>query len=122
MGAGKGGRAWQDGSAPARIVLGDRNGKSSAPVFAARAVQICREHGFQTRLNSPYPGGHILARHGKPERDVHGLQLEICRSLYLDPAHDQLNPGHDQITQLIAAVAQGLAEEAMSPPASLAAE
>ena len=111
-----------DGTAPAKIVLGDRNGKSAAPIFAARAASICRKAGFRTALNTPYPGGHILARHGKPERDVHGLQLEICRSLYLDASHDQPAPGHSGLIELIGRIAEGLAEEAMSPPDSLAAE
>ena len=111
-----------NGTAAAKIVLGDRNGKSAAPVFAARAASICRKAGFRTALNSPYPGGHILARHGKPERDVHGLQLEICRSLYLDAAHDQPVAQHGDLTELIGQIAEGLADEAMSPPDSLAAE
>ncbi|QLC21098.1 N-formylglutamate amidohydrolase [Parasphingopyxis sp. CP4] len=111
-----------DGTAPAKIVIGDRNGKSAAPIFAARTESICREAGFRTTLNSPYPGGHILARHGKPERDIHGLQLELCRSLYLDPSHDQLSLAHERITELIEQIADGLVDEAMSPPDSLAAE
>jgi N-formylglutamate amidohydrolase len=112
----------KDDLAPAEIVIGDRNGKSSAPIFAGRAAQICREFGFRTALNTPYAGGHILARHGRPERDVHGLQLEICRSLYLDRAHDRPGPDFDRITTMIAAVAEGLAAEALSPPDALAAE
>ncbi len=111
-----------DGTAPAKIVVGDRNGKSAAPIFAARAASICREAGFRTALNTPYPGGHILARHGKPERDVHGLQLELCRSLYLDASHDQPSPTYARLTTLIGQIAEGLADEAMSPPDSLAAE
>ena len=112
----------KDGGAPAEIVIGDRNGKSAAPSFAARALEMCRKLGFRTALNTPYAGGHILARHGKPERDVHGLQIEICRSLYLDHTHDQPGPTFDRVSDLIAAIADGLAEEALAPPDALAAE
>lgn len=112
----------KDGQAPAEIVIGDRHGKSSAPAFAGRAVDICRDLGFRTALNTPYAGGHILNRHARPERDVHGLQLEICRSLYLDRAHDQPGPNLQRITAMIAAIADGLASEALSPPDALAAE
>ncbi|WP_299326751.1 N-formylglutamate amidohydrolase [Parasphingopyxis sp.] len=110
------------GTAPAQIVIGDRNGRSAAPSFAARAVDIARRAGLRTTINTPYAGGHILARHGKPERDIHGLQLEICRSLYLDPAHDGLGPEFERIADTVRAIARGLAEEALSPPQSLAAE
>lgn len=112
----------QDGQAPAEIVIGDRHGKSSAPAFAGRAVAICRDRGFRTALNTPYAGGHILNRHARPERDVHGLQLEICRSIYLDRAHDQPGPALQRISALIGAIADGLASEALSPPDALAAE
>lgn len=112
----------RDGMAPAEIVIGDRHGKSSAPAFAGRAVDICRGLGFRTALNTPYAGGHILKRHARPERDVHGLQLEICRSLYLDRAHDQPGPGFARVAAMIAAIANGLADEALSPPDALAAE
>lgn len=112
----------KDGEAPAEIVLGDRHGRSAAPAFAARAAEICRDLGFRTALNTPYAGGHILARHGKPERDIHGLQIEICRSLYLDLDHDQPKPAIDRVTEALAAIADGLADEALSPPDALAAE
>ncbi|MGP1352596.1 MAG: N-formylglutamate amidohydrolase [Parasphingopyxis sp.] len=110
------------GSAPAQIVIGDRNGRSAAPAFPARAVDTARREGFRTTLNTPYAGGHILGRHGKPERDIHALQLEICRSLYLDAAHDRPGPGFERIGAAVRAIADGLAEEALAPPQSLAAE
>jgi len=112
----------RDGQAPAEIVIGDRHGKSSAPAFAGRAVDTCRDLGFRTTLNTPYAGGHILNRHARPERDVHGLQLEICRSLYLDRAHNLPSPNLPHVTALITAIADGLASEALSPPDALAAE
>ncbi|MEO1170404.1 MAG: N-formylglutamate amidohydrolase [Pseudomonadota bacterium] len=110
------------GTAPAQIVIGDRNGRSAAPAFAARAVDTSRGEGFRTALNAPYAGGHILSRHGRPERDIHGLQLEICRSLYLDAAHDRPGPNFNRIANTVRAIADGLADEALAPPQSLAAE
>lgn len=112
----------KNGRPPAEIVIGDQHGKSSAPAFAGRAVDICRDLGFRTALNTPYAGGHILNRHARPERDVHGLQLEICRSLYLDRAHDQPGSNLQRVTAMIAAISDGLVSEALSPPDALAAE
>ncbi|MBC2778259.1 N-formylglutamate amidohydrolase [Parasphingopyxis marina] len=112
----------KSGQAPAEIVIGDRDGQSAAPAFAARISLHCRKQGFRTARNAPYAGGHILARHGRPERDIHALQLEICRSLYLDQALDKPAPGAARMITLVEAVAQGLSEEALSPPDALAAE
>jgi len=34
--------------------------------------------------NTPYAGGYTTLLHGRRERDVHALQVEINRTLYLD--------------------------------------
>jgi N-formylglutamate amidohydrolase len=112
----------KSGAAPAEIVLGDRRGKSAAPPFIARASHIFRNHGLRTARNTPYAGGHILARHGQAERDIHALQIELCRSLYLDARFDRPGARFDEIAAIMRDVAFGLQAEALSPPASIAAE
>ncbi len=104
------------------IVIGDRDGRSAAPGFAARALEICQQRDFRTAHNTPYPGGHILARHGRPERDIHALQLEICRSLYLGADGAEPGPRFAEIGDLVIAIAEQLACEALSGPETLAAE
>lgn len=69
---------------PAKIIVGDRFGKSADPGLS---VLIARERGpmdAQIGINSPYPGGHIVGSHGAPNRGVHALQIEFDRRLYLD--------------------------------------
>ena len=38
------------------------------------------------RRNNPYAGGFITSHYGKPYENVHSLQIEINRSLYMDEA------------------------------------
>lgn len=105
-----------------RVVLGDRHGASMAPQLVAAAELAVRDAGFRTARNMPYAGGEITARHGRPGEGVHALQMEIDRSLYLAPDLRAPGPGFDRIARLIAAVADGLAREALAPPEAIAAE
>jgi len=105
----------------AQIIFGDRHGGSAAPWLAEQAARIARSNGWSAALNDPYAGGYVVERHGRPERGIHALQLEIDRSCYL--ARDLRHPGagFDKATRLIEQLAFGLAE-ALAAPDAIAAE
>lgn len=99
------------GTTPADIVLGDRYGKSCAPIFMDILEQAFRAHGLKVVRNAPYAGGYCTSRYGRPHEGVHALQVEICRALYMDEARLIRHQGfkhmaavlQDVFTQLIAA-------------------
>lgn len=99
---------WRAGQA--ELVLGDRHGRSAAPFIADVAREAAQAAGFRTTCNDPYAGGHIVARHGAPERGVHALQLEIDRRCYLDPAGREPGEGFDRTARLIEGIALKLGE------------
>jgi N-formylglutamate amidohydrolase len=66
------------------IVLGDRYGASSTPALTRHADLCFQLQGFHVVRNTPYAGGYTTLLHGRRERDVHALQIEINRTLYLD--------------------------------------
>ncbi|MBB4153710.1 N-formylglutamate amidohydrolase [Sphingomonas jinjuensis] len=108
-----------------RIVVGDRFGRSAATRFVARVEGVAGTAGLRTALNTPYAGGHILDRHGAPARDIHAIQLEIDRTLYLDAALDQPGAGLPATAALVRAIIDSLADEALggrSMPFAIAAE
>ncbi|MCF8465910.1 MAG: N-formylglutamate amidohydrolase [Sneathiella sp.] len=74
------------GKAPNRpdIVLGNRYGTSCGPQMFSSAIARLEAFGYQVGQNSPYAGGFITAHYGKPDKNVHALQIEINRSLYMD--------------------------------------
>jgi len=87
------------GSGHPVIVIGDRFGQSASSVYAELIAALLRAEGFAVGLNHPYPGDYVLRRHGAKARNIHALQFEIDRQLYLD---DELRePG---------AQAQGIAD------------
>lgn len=103
-----------------RLVPGDRFGKSAAARYMGRIEGVARAHGIRTAINAPYSGGHILERHGDPRRNIHAIQLEFDRSLYLDAALDQPGPGLIPTVRLLRDVIDAVADEAL--PGAIAAE
>jgi len=95
-----------------RMVVGDRFGLAAATRFVGRVEAEIEAHGLAHALNSPYAGGHILERHARPRDHIHGLQLEIDRSLYLDQRLDMVGKGLARTTALVRAIIRALSEEA----------
>ena len=105
----------------AQIVFGDRHGGSAAPWLAEQAARIARSDGWSAALNDPYAGGHVVERHGRPDRGIHALQIEIDRTCYLDRGLRGPGPGFDCAARLFERLAFGLAE-ALAAPDAIAAE
>lgn len=110
------------GPGAAQVVLGDRFGRAASARFVARAEGVALAAGLRVALNSPYAGGHVLDRHGRPERDVHAVQLELDRALYLDAKLDAPGDGLESTTMLVGSVLTALEDEALSGTLPLAAE
>ncbi|TNE30104.1 MAG: N-formylglutamate amidohydrolase [Alphaproteobacteria bacterium] len=67
------------------FILGDREGRSCAPELVAFVKSALEDMGYKVGVNIPgYRGAEIVKRYGDPANDVHSLQLEINRGLYMD--------------------------------------
>jgi len=110
------------GDAAASIVLGDRFGTSAAPSVVAAALAATRALGFSATCNDPYAGGHVVERHGRPAENVHALQIELDRGLYLDGALKEAGAGFDRAARLVAAVSEAVGSAAAGEPLPIAAE
>lgn len=107
----------------AQLVVGTRFGLSAAPGFVAPVIAAATRAGLSVQENSPYAGGHIVERHGDPRRNVHAVQLELDRTLYLDRALDRCDPAGLARTQTFLRDTIGrLTEAALGPALPLAAE
>ena len=78
--------------------------------------------GHHAALNAPYPGGHILSRHGRPAHQIHAIQIEIDRRLYLDSSLTVLGKGFDDTAMLLRRVIDAAADELLTGGLTLAAE
>ena len=60
---------------------------------------------FSVRPNEPYKGGWITRHFGQPEDDVHAIQIEINRRIYMDELTFEQRPeGMARLRQACAAL------------------
>jgi len=104
------------------IVFGDRHGTTAAADLVEAAVAAARSLGYRTACNAPYSGGHVVGRHGRPDRGIHAIQIEICRSAYLDAELRAPGAGFADACRLVAAVAEALAARLLGDDVPVAAE
>jgi len=68
----------------ADVVLGDAHGTSCRGDVARQVEQALTQLGLRVRRNDPYAGGYITRHYGRPREGVDALQIELCRTLYMD--------------------------------------
>ena len=115
-------RPDQPDHAPPQFVVGDRFGHSAASIHAELVLAHLRGRGFEAALNTPYSGDHILQTHGNPTRNIHALQLEVDRSLYLDSALREPSGNMGSMAALVEEIASVLADNAVGASFAEAAE
>jgi len=93
---------------PVDFVLGDLHGSACASRVTRAAEAFLSAKGYLVRRNDPYAGGFITRHYGRPAEDVHVLQIEIARALYMDELRIEHLPIFasikKQITELVAAI------------------
>jgi N-formylglutamate amidohydrolase len=95
----------------AEFVVGDRFGSSCAGELCAAAFDHFAANGRRAAHNRPYAGGYVLDRHAAPAQGLHGMQVEVCRSTYLDERLDEPGPQLESISTILAGLVRRLADE-----------
>ena len=91
------------GSVRADVVPGDRLGTSCSPSLLALVTRHFTAAGLRVQPNDPYKGGFITTHHGRPADNVHAIQIELRRDLYMDEEKFVIvQPGFDRLRGLIA--------------------
>lgn len=109
-------------SRDAQVVLGDRSGTTCAEWLIAAAERASVAEGLSTARNDPYAGGEIVRRHGAPDRNIHALQIELDRGLYLASNARTEPAGVQRMSRLIAAIVVAANTAATTAALPLAAE
>jgi len=68
----------------ADVVVGVRGGTSCAPAVRDLVVEHFASAGYSTAIDDPYKGGATTVRYGRPAEDLHAVQIELGRALYMD--------------------------------------
>jgi N-formylglutamate deformylase len=103
------------------VILGDRFGVACAPWVMEQVERAFESAGFVVARNSPFAGGYITRKYGRPARGVHAVQVEIDRALYLDEAAVEPGPAFSAVRAALRPVIAEIAD--LRPEArALAAE
>lgn len=109
------GREASRGRARPDIVLGDRFGTACAPTLIDRVHRLFADAGYAVTRNTPYAGGFTTHHYGRPGQNVHALQIEINRGIYMD--EERLEPlprftaVQAQMTEVVAALSSLTADD-----------
>lgn len=66
------------------LILGDNDEKSASKEVIEITLNNLRKGKFGVNHNSPFKGGNITRTFGKPENNIHALQLEMAKTNYMD--------------------------------------
>jgi N-formylglutamate deformylase len=65
--------------------FGTGGGASCDPRIAETLLQIVNKNGeFTAALDARFKGGYITRHHGRPDENVHAIQLELSQRVYMD--------------------------------------
>ncbi|OBV11673.1 N-formylglutamate amidohydrolase [Erythrobacter dokdonensis] len=104
-------RAADDEARAPQIVLGDRFGASCHHGLMSAALRHLDARGCLAAQNRPYSGGYVLDRHGAPQLGIHALQVEVCRTTYLDVRLAEPGEGLAAMAELLATLVSALGSE-----------
>ncbi len=80
------------------LILGDNDEKSASPEIIEIALSNLKKGEYGVNHNSPFKGGFITRNFGKPEKNIHALQLEMVKSHYMDD--DELNFNEERADEM----------------------
>lgn len=66
------------------MILGNNDEKTASPEIIKAALKGLKSGKFQVNHNTPFKGGYITRSFGAPEKNIHALQLEMNKILYMD--------------------------------------
>jgi N-formylglutamate deformylase len=77
----------------ADVVPGSRGHTTASPLVIETPATLARELGWTVAHDDPYRGGYSTAAYGRPASDIHSVQVELARRLYMDERHLTKKPG-----------------------------
>lgn len=100
--------------------LGNLRGTSSTAEFIEFVAEVIRAQGFTCSVNTPYTGGELNRRYGKPDGTQESVMVEINKKRFMDVASFKKNEGFDAIRGVAGAVLQAVTRRARESAGSAA--
>ena len=80
------------------LILGNNDQKTASKEMIDLCLKSLGSENFELKHNTPFKGGFITRSKGKPEANVHALQLEMCKDLYM--SHQETSYDAKRATQI----------------------
>ena len=71
------------------------------PFCPISSAKTFTDQGYRVARNHPYAGGFITEHYGQPRQNIHALQIEINRALYMDEEQIAPSKGWTKLLQHI---------------------
>ena len=65
------------------IILSNNFGRTSNTSILNKLKQIFLSYGYKVKINNPFKGGFISRYYGNPQNNIHFIQIEVNKKLYL---------------------------------------
>ena len=82
------------------LILGDNDETSASPELIKTTIDSLQNKAYGFSHNHPFKGGYITRSFGKSTENIHALQLEMCKTNYMDSSetlYDEENAGKIQV-------------------------
>ena len=73
------------------MILGNNDETTAHPDLIKAAMEGLTSGKYGVNHNTPFKGGHITRYFGKPDKNIHALQLEMNKILYMDDEEVNFN-------------------------------
>lgn len=101
-----------DGTLP-ELNIGTWDGRSCADGIRDALAAVAARGAYDSVVDGRFKGGYITRHYGRPERDVHAVQLEIAQRAYMDESERRYDAGKaDALRALIATMLETYTETA----------
>ena len=92
------------------IILGDANGTSCSPFITEKVKIIFENYNFFVTKNHPFSGGFITKNYGDPGNNIHVIQIEINKKLYMDETSIQKNVNFENFRKKLILIIEKLSK------------
>jgi len=83
------------------LILGDNDETSASPQLIKTTIDSLQNKGYEFSHNHPFKGGYITRSFGKPEENIHALQLEMCKKNYMDSSEMTYDEANAERIQMV---------------------
>ncbi|MEP2025956.1 MAG: N-formylglutamate amidohydrolase [Reichenbachiella sp.] len=66
------------------LILGDADEKAAALQIIEAATKVLSNTSYSFNHNHPFKGGNLTRTFGQPQKNIHALQLEMAKTVYMD--------------------------------------